>query len=139
MAFQMNPDYVGNLTATADYSSAMANYRFVTSTSATTFTRANTSGQDCFGVLVDNPVSGGMGRIQTAGIAKVRCSTSHAAINPGDKIRTDNAGFAKPSTTAVGFYVIGRAREAIGANTAGIISVHLTYEGAGSTSAASGS
>lgn len=138
MSFQVNPEYIGYKTATANYSSGTANYRFVTSTGVNVFTRVASSGGKALGVLMDNPSSGRPGRIQVEGIAKVRTSTSHAAIAVGDKIRSDNAGFARPSTTAVGNYVIGRAEEAIGANVAGVIAVRLTFEGAGSTSAATG-
>lgn len=139
MAYDMNVQFMGTKTATANYSSASASHRFVTSTGDTVFTRVATSGAPAIGVLYDNPSSGKVGRIAIEGIVRVRCSTSHAAITPTNKIRSDNAGFAKPSTTAVGNYVIGRAVTGLGANVAGMISVYLTFEGAGSTSAATGS
>jgi hypothetical protein len=138
MAFENPLLVLGNRTATANYSSATANYRFVTSTSNTTFTRVASSGGKVLGVLLDTPSSGQMGAIQVGGIAKVRCSTSHGAIAVMDKIRSDANGMAKGST-AVGNFVVGRALESIGANTAGLIAVLLTFEGAGSTSAATGS
>ena len=43
-----------------------------------------------------------------------------------------------PSTAAVGYYVIGRALEAIGSNTTGIITILFRPEGPGSSGTQSG-
>lgn len=138
MAFENPLLVLGTKTATANYSSASANYRFVRSTSNTTFTRIATSGAAGIGVLLDTPSSGKMGAIQVAGIAKVRLSTARAAIAVGDKIRSNASGFAVPSTAKSTYYVFGRALESASSNTAGLLTIHLTHEGGGSTGAASG-
>lgn len=140
MAFEMNAVYLGDRTAAANYSSAVAIGCAVTSTSNTSFKRVAADGGTVLGVLVDNPSSGAMGRIQVFGVAKCRVrSTAHVAIAVMDKIKASSAGYflSSTATTQVAKYVFGRALDTLAANTTGFISVLITHQGAGSSGAAS--
>lgn len=140
MSFELQPQYMGNRTAAANYSSAVAIGCAVTSTSATDFKRVAVDGGKVLGVLVDNPSSGQMGRIQVFGVAKCRVrSTAHAAIAVMDKIKASSAGYflSSTATTQVAKYILGLAQEPLAANTTGFIAVFITHQGAGSSGAAS--
>lgn len=133
MALEYGIFDLGDRTATADYSSATNQFRFVTSTSNTTFKRAASAGVPVLGVLQDTPASGEHGSIRVYGLSKVRVgTTSHAAIAIMDKIRTSSVGFAMPSTLGTR-YVIGRALETLSSNSTGVISMLITHEGGGSS------
>lgn len=139
MAYEMNPVYVGNRVAAANYSSARNIGCAVTSTSATDFKRVAVDGGVTLGVLTDNPSSGQQGRIQVFGIAKCRVvAGTHVAIAVMDKIKATSDGFFRSSTAAtqVQKYIFGRAMEPLGANTTGLISVLITHQGGGSSGAA---
>lgn len=138
MAYELPQMILGTLTASGDYNDATDQYLCVTSTGSN-FTVTATAGSKVLGILQDRPSSGTPGAICVYGVTKARCvATSHSAIAVMDKLRCSSAGGIMPST-AVGNYVIGRALETLGANTTGIITILFRPEGAGSTSAASGS
>jgi hypothetical protein len=133
MAYQLTSPFLGTLQATADYSSATSQYTLVKSTSATTCTKQVTAGGVVVGVLQDTPASGKAGNIQYFGVTKVRVdSTSHAAIAVGNKLRCSTSACALPSTLGT-YFVFGRALETLAANTTGIITCQLTFEGGGSS------
>ena len=139
MAYEIpNQVLLGTLTASSDYNDAADQYTFVTST-GTNFKKVTTAGAPVLGVLQDRPSSGTAGTICIHGVTKVRVSnTTHAAIAVMDKLRCSTVSGAMPSTANVAYYVVGRALEALGANTTGIITMLITHQGAGSSGTPSG-
>lgn len=139
MALEFDILTLGDRTAAADYSSATNQFRLVTSTANTTFSRVATAGSKVLGVLQDTPASGEPGAIRLYGISKVRVnSTAHAAIAIMNKLRASSVGGAMPST-AVANYIWGRALETLSSNSTGVITAFITHEGSGSSGAASAS
>lgn len=137
MAFEQPLGLVSALYASANYSSAKKQFLLVTSTSEVSFKTVATKGAVVYGVLQDTPSSGTAGTVMYCGISKVRVtSTAHAAISPGAKLMCSSVGGALPSTGGVANYIFGRSRSVLGANTTGIITAQLTFEGAGSSGAA---
>lgn len=133
MAFELNQDRIGHLTAAGDYNDAADQYCVVRST-GTNFTIQTTAGGVAIGVLQDRPSSGNAGNIAVFGVTKVRVNTTaHAAIAVSDKLCASTAGGVIASTLAAR-YVLGRALEALAANTTGIISMLITHQGTSSTS-----
>jgi hypothetical protein len=138
MAYEIPGYNIGTLTAVGNYSSATSQYKVVKSTGAGTFSIKVTSTDSALGVLQDLPSSGYVGNIMFSGITKVRVmNATHGAIAVGDKLCGSTGGGVIGSTN-VNRYVLGRALQAQAVNTTGIISMLLTHEGAGSTSAAAG-
>lgn len=138
MSFEKPLFHLGELVAAGNYSSATSQFTLVYTTGGGKFKKQTTNGGWTLGVLQDTPSSGVAGNIMVQGVTKVRVTaTSHAAIVPGDKLTCSTAAAAIPSTT-VAKYCIGRALEALGANTTGIIAMLITHQGAGSSAAAAG-
>lgn len=142
MAYEIPVLFDGTKTATANYSSAKAQFTVVKSTSATTFTKQTSALNPALGILQDTPSSGTQGSIMLLGITKARVtSTSHAAIAVLDKLTCSTAGGVIPQSTAQGTrvrqYVLGRALETLSSNSTGVITMFLTHEGGGSSGAAS--
>lgn len=129
---------IGAFTAAGNYSSAAAQYRVVKLSSGTVSINVASS-QPTFGVLQDRPSSGFPALIRTGGVTKVRVlSTAHGAIAVGNKLcaSTLSKQGGVINSTLASRYVIGRALEALGAATTGIITMLITHEGAGSTGTA---
>ena len=139
MAYELPGQVIlGTLTASSDYNDAADQFCFVTST-GTNFKKVTTAGAPVLGVLQDRPSSGTAGAIAVSGVTKVRVlNTTHTAIAVMDKLRCSTLGGAMPSTANVGYYVVGRALEALGSNTTGIITMLITHQGAGSSGTPSG-
>ncbi len=138
MAYELPQYILGTLTANGDYNDAADQFLCYTST-GTDFKLQTTVGGKVLGILQDRPSSGTPGALCVFGVTKARCvNATHTAIAVGDKLRCSSAGGIMPSTANAGYYVIGRALEALGSNTTGIITILFRPEGAGSTSVPSG-
>lgn len=138
MAFELQQFTDGTKTAAGDYNDAADQYCLYRTTGSN-FTLQTTVGGVVYGVLQDRPSSGTPGTLCILGVTKARCvNATHTAIAVGDKLRCSSAGGIMPSTANVGYYVIGRALEALGANTTGIITIKFAPEGAGSSGVPSG-
>lgn len=138
MAYELPMSVVGTLTANGDYNDDLDQFLCYSST-GTDFKLQTTVGGKVFGILQDRPSSGSAGSLCVFGVTKARCvNATHTAIAVGDKLRCSSAGGIMPSTANAAYYVIGRAMEALGSNTTGIITILFRPEGAGSTSAPSG-
>jgi len=138
MAYEYMLESLGTMTAVGNYSSASSQFTLCKTTGAGTFSKQTTAGGVVLGVLQDLPSSGYVGSLGVKGVTKVRVNTtSHAAIAVGDKLCA-SSGAGVRGSTAVGRFVVGRALQAQTVNTTGIISMLITMEGAGSTSAAAG-
>lgn len=140
MAYEgANQLLLGTLTAAGDYNDATDQFLCVTSTGSN-FTVCAAAGSKVLGILQDRPSSGTPGTICVGGITKARVNaTSHTAIAVMDKLRCSTNGGVLPSTANVAYFVIGRALEALGANTTGVITILFRPEGAGSSGVPSGS
>lgn len=132
MAWESPVHLIGPFTASANFTSAKQQYVFVTSTNGTSFKKVATKGAHAIGVLQDTPSSGTAGQVMTLGITKLRCSSAHLGIVVGSAIISSSLGLGQKST-GVGQYVMGRALSALTTNSSGIITLQLTYEGAGSS------
>lgn len=134
-----NPSgFNGRYKATTNLSSATNLYRLVrASTSADGCRLVSAATQPVIGVLYNLPNTNEAARVATAGVVLIRkMSTAVAAIALGDKIRGTTVGAAAPATLVTQF-VIGRAEAAMSSGTTGFLPVRLTFEGAGSSGAAS--
>jgi len=140
MAFTADAGYVGFLRAAQNYSSATDQYTLVRITSGTLCRQTTVNTHVPIGVLMNKPASGREALIAIRGVVPVRVgSTAHTAIAVGDKLEpsSNSGGEVSPSSAGVGMYIIGRAMEALAANTTGVISMLITHQGAGSSGAAS--
>jgi hypothetical protein len=127
----------GQCKAAADYSAETNQFLCVHSTAAFVAKTQASKGAPILGILQNRPNSSQSAVVRLFGITKARVnSATHTAINPGDKlICSSGAGVRATTGTALNHMVIGRAIEAIGANTTGIITIYLNPTGAGSTQA----
>ena len=132
MAWESPVHLIGEFTALTDLSSATNQFRFVQSTDGTHISKVGTKGNHVLGVLQDLPTANTAGQVMTLGVTKVRCSSSHKGIVPGSAIISSSLGFGQKST-GVGQYVIGRSLSTLTTNSSGLITIQLTYEGAGSS------
>ena len=140
MAFTADAGYIGVLRAATNYSSGTDQYTLVKITSGTLCLQTAANTDVPIGVLMNKPTSGREALIAIRGIVPVRVeSTAHAAISVGNKLEPSSGagGAVMPSTAGVNMYIIGRAMEALAANTTGVISMLITHQGAGSSGAAS--
>lgn len=117
MSFEIQGLKIGTETADADCSAKQ--YYGVKFTS-TGFAVCSTLGEDCDGVLQDNPASGAVGCVQVSGVTKM---VANAAIAKGARVSIAATG--KATTALTTHYVFGRALEA---STAGdqVIAVLIT-------------
>lgn len=135
MAFESPLLNVGQFTASSDYNDAADQFCVVRLTTGGAVIKTTGPTQASLGVLQDRPSSGFAASVMVQGITKVRVvSTAGAAIVPGAKLAGGANGGAVLST-GVGRYTLGRALEALSSATAGIISMLITHEGAGSSGA----
>lgn len=138
MAYELPMYILGTLTANGDYNDELDQFKCYSST-GTDFKLMTTAGGKVLGILQDRPSSGSAGALCVFGVTKARVdNTTHGAIAIGDKLRCSTSGGVVPSTANVNYYVIGRAMEAIGSNTTGVITILFRPEGAGSSAAQSG-
>lgn len=130
---------LGDRTAVANYSSAVAQYTLVKTTANTNFSQQKTGGGPVYGVLQDTPSSGTAGNIMVLGVSRVRVNNAtHLGIVTGDKLRASTTAGAKPSTASVTNYVFGRALETLTTNSTGVIWALITHQGSGSTTVQGG-
>lgn len=136
-AYQVGVLTDGTNIAGADYSSATAQYRLVRLTTEHTIKYTTVVTQVPYGVLMNRPSSGESAAVAVGGVVPIRITTTaHSAIAVGSKIGISTAAAGSGGlSTALTRYVIGRSKSVLAANTTGIITVHLTFEGSGSTGA----
>ena len=117
MSFEIKGMSVGTETADADCSAKQFHGVKFTSTG---FVVCSTLGEECDGVLQDNPTSGVVGAVQVSGVTKM---VANAAIAKGAKVSIAATG--KATTALTTHHIFGKALEAAGAD-GNVIAVLIT-------------